>query len=59
MDNEPTGLRPCTAAKDKDRLSLSWSQSLDVDYAARSSLGESQEAPVRIYNLFVHCMLIP
>jgi hypothetical protein len=38
----------CTTAKDKDRLSLSWSQSLDVDHAARLSLGGSPGAPVRI-----------
>jgi hypothetical protein len=40
--------QPCTAAKDKDRLSILWSQSLDVDHAARLSLGGSPGAPVRI-----------
>jgi hypothetical protein len=45
MDNEHTARRPSAAPK--DRLSLSWSQSLDVDYAAaRAGHGGSQEAPV-------------
>jgi hypothetical protein len=68
-----TGRRPCTAIKDKghnERLSLSWSQSLDVHNNANAaatarsraaSLGGSSqemEAPVRnIVLLYIHTAL--
>ena len=71
MDKDhTTGRRPCTAIKDKghnERLSLSWSQSLDVHNNNNNSnrsnhraanVGGSQdmEAPVRIATV-LYCLL--